>query len=93
MAAIKEGDWVYTFMGEELIHLVVTAYDADIDPLRLTGEDASNTYCLCASDCYPTKEEAISGMLSALLGITECDCGEDEGIAQKIFSRLPPNCS
>jgi hypothetical protein len=92
MTAIKEGDWVYTFMGEELINLVVTAYDAEIDPLRLAGEDASNTYCFYAKDCYATKEEAIAGMLKYIREITECDCGEDEQIISHLAGRIP-NCS
>lgn len=92
MNNIKPGDWLYCFMGESLIHFVVTMYNLDIDPKRVVGEDASNEYTFYVSDCYATKEAAISGMLDYIRGITECDCGEDEEVIDELCRRMP-NCS
>lgn len=97
MNQVKEGDWLYCFMGEKLIHFVVTIYDTDMHPNKVVGEDAENQYTFYLSDCYLTKEDAISGMLKYIGEITECDCGEDEGIISNLCSKLSgnflPNCS
>lgn len=76
---LKQGDMVYTFMGESLLHVKVTCYE----DVRLEAEDDKNTYCLYARNCYLTKDEAIRGMLDSIREITDCDCGEDEAEIEK----------
>lgn len=80
MKEFKEGDWVYSFMGESLLCVKVCSQDE----IRIQVEDGINTYCFYAEDCYPTKEEAIEGMLESLKDITDCDCGQDSGTIERL---------
>lgn len=83
---LKNGDMAYTFMGGSLLYVKVTCYDIERDRERLDAEDATNSYCLYARDCYPTKEDAIEGMLDAIRDITDCDCGEDEAEIENYYA-------
>lgn len=87
MNQVKEGDWLYCFMGENLVHFVVTIYETDIHPGKVVGEDAENQYTFYICDCYSTKEGAIAGMLEYIRGVTDCDCGEDEQVINELSMR------
>lgn len=85
MRSIGNGDMVYVFMGESLLHVKVTCYDEERDRERLEAEDSTNTYCFYVSDCYLSKNDAIRGMLGSIRELTDCDCGEDEEEIQSYY--------
>lgn len=64
MNKFSEGDIVYTFLGENLCEMKVLYYEDDI---RIAGECPDANVCVYEYFCYRTTQQAIDGMLAAIV--------------------------
>lgn len=95
MQEVAIGEMVYVFMGESLLRVrVMSLIDEDSGPVRIGVEYETNTYMFYSKDCYPTKDEAIKGMLIAITKDSMlrqkncCSCTNEQETQKLIYSAL-----
>lgn len=91
MQEVAIGEMVYVFMGESLLHVrVMSLFEEENSPIRVGVEDGTTTYILYWKDCYPTKDDAIKGMLisitkDSMLRQKNCESCKNEQETQKLL--------